>query len=58
MGLRIFHNEFMARKQPFALDYDEVTKEHLRAIPTKYHALIRKVVEEQLLYEPETETLA
>ncbi|MGO9471392.1 MAG: type II toxin-antitoxin system RelE family toxin [Isosphaeraceae bacterium] len=46
----------MARKQPFELSYDHATKEQLRAIPAKYHSLIRRVVEEQLRFEPESET--
>jgi mRNA-degrading endonuclease RelE of RelBE toxin-antitoxin system len=45
----------MARKQPFNLKYDEATKDHLRAIPAKYHSLIEAAIEEQLLFEPETE---
>src|SRR6476620_2918644 len=46
----------MARKRPFGLSYDPATKEHLRAIQAKYHSLIRSVIEEQLLFEPERET--
>ena len=46
----------MARKQPFTLSYDPATKEQLRAIEPKYHSLIRAVIEEQLLFQPETET--
>jgi hypothetical protein len=46
----------MPRKQPFTLSYDQETKGHLRAIEAKYHALIRKTIEEQLLFEPERET--
>jgi mRNA-degrading endonuclease RelE of RelBE toxin-antitoxin system len=46
----------MARRQPFGLTYDEAIKEQLRAIPAKYHSLIRSVIEEQLLFEPERET--
>src|SRR5437764_47945 len=46
----------MARKRPFGLSYDPATKEHLRAIEAKYHSLIRSVIEEQLLFEPERET--
>jgi hypothetical protein len=46
----------MARKQPFYLKYDEATKDHLRAIPAKYHSLTQAAIEEQLLFEPETET--
>jgi hypothetical protein len=46
----------MARKQPFGVSYDPATKEQLRAIEAKYHSLIRTVIEERLLFEPETET--
>jgi hypothetical protein len=46
----------MARKKPFALSYDEGTKEQLDAIQPKYHSLIRTAIEEQLLFEPESET--
>jgi hypothetical protein len=46
----------MARKQPLDLSYDQATKEHLHAIDAKYHSLIRAVIEEQLSFEPETET--
>ena len=46
----------MAGKQPFSLTYDKATKTHLRAIESKYHSLIRKSIENQLLYEPGKET--
>ena len=46
----------MARKDPFSLSYDAATNEQLRAIEPKYHSLIRAVIEEQLTFEPETET--
>jgi mRNA-degrading endonuclease RelE of RelBE toxin-antitoxin system len=46
----------MARKQPFTLSYDQATKEQLQAIQAKYHSLIRAVIEELLLFEPESET--
>src|SRR5262249_34513120 len=46
----------MARKQPFSLVYDPEVEQHLRAIEAKYHPLIRDTIEEQLLFEPETET--
>jgi len=45
----------MARKQPFTLSYDQETKGQLRAIEAKYHSLIRAVIEEQLVFEPESE---
>lgn len=46
----------MARRQPFALSYDEAIKDHLRVIKAKYHTGIRAAIEEQLLFEPDTET--
>jgi mRNA-degrading endonuclease RelE of RelBE toxin-antitoxin system len=46
----------MARKQPYSLVFDPEVKQHLRAIEAKYHSLIRTTIQEQLLFEPETET--
>ncbi len=46
----------MARTQPFTLIFDPEVEQHLRAIETKYHSLIRENIQEQLLFEPETET--
>jgi mRNA-degrading endonuclease RelE of RelBE toxin-antitoxin system len=46
----------MARRQPFEITYDEATREHLRNVDRKYHSLIRAAIEEQLLFEPDTET--
>jgi mRNA-degrading endonuclease RelE of RelBE toxin-antitoxin system len=46
----------MACKEPFSLSYDPATREQLRAIEPKYHSLIRAVIEEQLISEPESET--
>ena len=46
----------MARKEPYTLSYDEATKAQLLAIETKYHKLIRKIIEEQLEFEPDKET--
>ena len=54
--MRYFHNSLMPGKQAFKLSYDQATKEQLRAIPKKYHPLIRAAIEEQLLFEPEKET--
>jgi mRNA-degrading endonuclease RelE of RelBE toxin-antitoxin system len=45
----------MARKKSFDLKYDSATKQHLQAIDTKYHSLIRAAIEEQLQFEPEAE---
>jgi hypothetical protein len=41
---------------PFGIRYDKQTKQHLRAIEPKYHSLIRKVIEKQLLFDAEIET--
>ena len=46
----------MAGRRPFALVYDPEVKAHLRAISPKYRGLIRETIEEQLRFEPETET--
>jgi hypothetical protein len=46
----------MARKQPYAISYDEAIKEHLRAIEAKYHPLIRVEIEARLQFEPAKET--
>jgi hypothetical protein len=46
----------MARKESFNLSYDPATRKQLRAIQAKYHSLIRTVIEEQLVFEPENET--
>ena len=47
----------MARKQPYAISYDQATRKHLRALEAKYHSHIRAAIEEQLQYEPGKETL-
>jgi mRNA-degrading endonuclease RelE of RelBE toxin-antitoxin system len=46
----------MAGKRSFALIFDPEVKQHLKAIEAKYHSLIRDAIQEQLLFEPETET--
>lgn len=46
----------MASGKPFDLVYDPAVKEHLRAVDSKYYSLIRKEIEEQLLFEPDVET--
>jgi mRNA-degrading endonuclease RelE of RelBE toxin-antitoxin system len=46
----------MEKKPPFALVYADEVKQHLRTIDTKYHTLIQAEIEEQLLFEPESET--
>jgi hypothetical protein len=42
----------MARRPPYGISYDRATKEHLRAIESKYHPLIRAAIEGQLQAEP------
>jgi len=46
----------MGRRRPFALIYDPEVKAHLRAIAPAYRGLIRTTIEEQLRFEPDTET--
>jgi mRNA-degrading endonuclease RelE of RelBE toxin-antitoxin system len=46
----------MARREAYTLAFaDEVTK-HLRAIDSKFHALIREKIGEQLRFQPAAET--
>lgn len=46
----------MTGGQPFSLVYDPIVKEHLRAVDAKHYSLIRRTIEEQLLFEPDVET--
>jgi mRNA-degrading endonuclease RelE of RelBE toxin-antitoxin system len=46
----------MARRRPFEIVYDPGARKHLSAVERKYHPLIRRTIEGQLRYEPETET--
>lgn len=46
----------MVRRQPFSLIYDRKIKDHLRAIDAKHHSQIRTTIEQQLRFEPLTET--
>ena len=46
----------MAGKRPVTLIYDPEVENHLRSIERKHHSLIRKTIQEQLEFEPETET--
>ena len=46
----------VAGRRPFALIYDPEVKAHLRAIDANYRGLIRMTIEEQLRFEPSTET--
>ncbi len=40
----------------YAIIYAPVVKTHLKAIGKQYYSLIRRVIEEQLSYEPQVET--
>jgi hypothetical protein len=46
----------MAKKEPFTLVFAPIVYDHLGAIDAKYDSLIRQKVEEQLTYEPDTQT--
>ena len=46
----------MTRRQPFSLVYDGNVKEHLCAVESKHHPLIRSTIEQQLLFEPDVAT--
>jgi len=46
----------MVRRQPYSLVYAPEVREHLRAIERQHYSLIRETIEEQLPFEPETET--
>jgi hypothetical protein len=46
----------MVKEQPFALTYDPEVEQHPRNIERKHHSLIRKAIDEQLQFEPQTET--
>ena len=42
--------------QRFTIVYAPITKQHLRTIEARYYSLIRDVVDQQLSFEPITET--
>ena len=46
----------MEPSEPFRLSYDAATKQQLAAIESKYHSLIRRVVEGRLRFQPDVET--
>ena len=46
----------MIASQKFDLIYAPITKDHLRAIESKYYSLIRKEIETQLLLGPDVKT--
>jgi mRNA-degrading endonuclease RelE of RelBE toxin-antitoxin system len=43
-------------RTPFDIVYDPRVKDHLKAIERKHHTLIRRTIEVQLTYEPNTAT--
>jgi mRNA-degrading endonuclease RelE of RelBE toxin-antitoxin system len=47
----------MVQVRSYSIDYAAQTKAHLRTIAPKYHALIRRKIEEQLRFEPIVETV-
>ena len=46
----------MTASEKFSLIYAPITKDHLRAIESKYYSLIRNEIERQLLLEPDVRT--
>ena len=55
-GLPTLIMVIMVKRTPFALVYADEVKQHLRAIETKYHAVIRSETEAQLLFDAAVET--
>src|SRR5207247_11104320 len=53
---QFFHNELMARKQPYDLSYDRPRKSTCKLSMRSITSLIRGEIEEQLSFEPEGET--
>jgi mRNA-degrading endonuclease RelE of RelBE toxin-antitoxin system len=46
----------MPLRSRFAIVYAPVVKQHLRAIESRHHSVIRTTIEAQLFFEPDTET--
>jgi hypothetical protein len=46
----------MAKKPSFTLVYAAEVKDHLRTIEAKFHSVIQREIETQLLHEPDVET--
>jgi mRNA-degrading endonuclease RelE of RelBE toxin-antitoxin system len=46
----------MKKRKLYKLIYAPAAHQHVRVIETKYHSLIRRTIEEQLLFEPDIET--
>lgn len=46
----------MTAKEPYELIYDPEVRKHVSKIESKYHSLIRRQIQAQLRFKPETET--
>ena len=46
----------MSKRAPFEVIFDVGTLDHMDAIASKYHTLIRSTIEGQLTFEPDTAT--
>jgi len=46
----------MARRKSSELVYDPEVRKHISKIERKYYALIRRQIQRQLMFDPETET--
>lgn len=46
----------MPKRSGFALDFAPETVKHLRAIERRYHGLVQRTIDEQLIFAPERET--
>jgi mRNA-degrading endonuclease RelE of RelBE toxin-antitoxin system len=46
----------MARPRAFEVVFDTLALDHMDAIESKYHTLIRKTVDEQLAHDPDVAT--
>jgi hypothetical protein len=46
----------MSRRAVFEVIFDLRAVDHMEAIEQKYHSLIRRTIEEQLAFEPDTPT--
>jgi hypothetical protein len=46
----------MSTRTPFEVIFDGRTLDHMAAIERKYHSLIRRTIEEQLIFEPDAAT--
>ena len=46
----------MSRRLVFEVIFDVLALDHMEAIESKYHSLIRRTIEEQLVSQPDTST--